>query len=1485
MVIYSDDDCISEIMRRLSVLLLSFLMVISGMTNVFAAASDEALDYQTWTTADFTYADYEKRLYGCDYSRDFVIEGKVVSGFSESGLQKLEHNKDLVIPRTDNEGNALVGVGEGAFKNKGLTSVEFPSGMLVDYDDTLTHNVTKRGNFIIADSAFSGNNLTSVVLPSGVIAVLPNAFLNNKLTSVTLPRTIWWIENQAFAKNQISKVGFPSTCDFQLEIHGIAFGNNRIKSVKLPYYTAVVNKTSFVFNPGMEALASDAPSKYKTYTDLNGESQTAGLVYMYTDNPKLADMDRIHHDGKTVESQYSYVQRLVINEGTDNPDPDPGENPGSGDNSGSGEGSDPTPDPGEADWALSDFVIEGTCIKGLSEKGIAKRASQSILVLPEKNSSGEYITEIGAAAPGGTGLFASKDEKFSIVELPSRLEVIGDFAFQDSGIKECAFPHKLKTIGLNAFSMNNLESVILPDSVTSLGKGAFATNKTIKAISLSKGLTEIPDAAFGCSDAKNYMTGLTQITIPEGITRIGQRAFAGNNFHSITIPSTVKEIGAYAFSTKNYLKDPCKVTLNEGLEIIGDDAFRNKVIDTIIMPESVKKMGKNTFRKEYSDGSSGIITEVILTSEAQFSDQESFPENAAFHKFTLIDASGWLPSDFTSDALSDTEAVITGLSDEGILKAKVLTSLTVPSLDTGRKSVVAIAEGAFKDSSFCELNLPDTVQTIGAEAFKGNKLTVFNAPASLSTVEVSAFENNLLDEVNFVSACSDLTLKSKAFADNNLVYVGLPDSIRSVSGDCFEENKGSFGEVYIFVKNPASDASIANTSDGNSTCQKLSKAAAPDPSKPWDVNDFTWNDKYAAVTGWSDYGMVKRCYNKDMVIPCCTPSGVEITSIADNAFSVPDSEVEVTKFGIESPGGLTSVAIPSSVKRIGDKAFRQNALSEIDLKSVETIGAGAFYGNSIKTLSIPDTVTSMGDGCFATNSIDELTLSKSLKVIPMGCFSMNIRLENVVIPEGVTEIQQTAFAGARLTKLTIPSTVIRIGRKAFHLHHLTELTVPGNVKVVEESAFEGTYKETTLKTLVLEDGVEEIGKYAFKEGLLEQIDLPESLKALGDEPFLNNTGYNGSHIVRLNTHFKHHLDFASGSSYEVVYSEPGSGESGGSSGGAGEGGGGGGVPVEPSEDPISNSKGDSGSITTNVNLSDKVSAADGKVEVKVDSELGDKIVENAVNNTSAAVEINASAGNAGNAAKTAVSIPAKTYSDILAKTDAETVSIKTDAGTVVLDRAALIAVADKAGTEGDVKLIVETKENNRNKVEVSLKIETSNGAVSDFKGGNATVTVPVSEELAGKKIVCVYIDENGKYTKMEGKLASDGKSYTFTTGHFSTYAILEEAEADAVIDEQNKAEAPAVKVAKASVKLKAYKGGKLKVTASAKNATGYRVYYKKSTWKKYKTYTKGNIKTLNKTFKKLSKGKYTVKVKAFHKADDGKTTWGADSSIKKITVR
>lgn len=131
---------------------------------------------------------------------------------------------------------------------------------------------------------------------------------------------------------------------------------------------------------------------------------------------------------------------------------------------------------------------------------------------------------------------------------------------------------------------------------------------------------------------------------------------------------------------------------------------------------------------------------------------------------------------------------------------------------------------------------------------------------------------------------------------------------------------------------------------------------------------------------------------------------------------------------------------------------------------------------------------------------------------------MNIRLESVEIPNTVTEIGDTAFAGARLTSLTIPESVTKIGRKAFHLHHLSELTIPGNVKEIGESAFEGTYKATTLKSLTIEEGVEVIGKYAFKEALLETVLFPNSIKEVGEKPFLNNSGKDGSHVVEVTTY-------------------------------------------------------------------------------------------------------------------------------------------------------------------------------------------------------------------------------------------------------------------------------------------------------------------------------------------------------------------------------
>lgn len=1485
--------------RRWIALLLCFIMLMSDAIPVFATNVKNQSEV-VWTSKDFTYGTYEKDLYGCDYTRQIKVKGVAITGFSESGEEKLTKSKDLVIPSVDDEGYAIVGIAGSAFKGKGLTSVVFPTGMMVDYDDTITHKVTKRGNFVIAENAFSGNQLTSVVLPEGVIAVLSNAFMNNKIETVKLPKTIWWLETQAFSKNRITTVNFSTTCDFQLEMHGMTFANNFIKSVRLPDYTEVVNKDAFILNTGMEPIEATAKDTYKTYI-VDGVKHDAGVVYMYTDNAELEGKDRIHHTGKETASQKSYVQKLVVTNG-------------SGDTN--------------LLWNISDFTVDGTTITGLSNSGIDKRKTNKHLVIPEFNKDGQYITEIGSAPFGGYGLFASETEKFESVYLPSGVKIIGNFAFQNNGLKEVTFPSKLEKIGNVAFQTNNLTSVILPNSVTSLGSGAFATNPKLERISLSKGLTKIPDSAFGCSDGDNWMDKLTSIELHEGITEIGSRAFAGNNFSKIEIPSTVTSIGSYAFSTKNYLNGPCEVILQEGLKTIGADAFRNKVISEIELPTTVTKLHKNTFRKEYSDSTQALVTKVYVSSKTQYEDTKNFP-TSDYHKVYLTDTSVWTAEDFTygeesvalypaseySSTNNITVWVVKGFSEQGEGKLATNKELVIPAKDPTGRVVEGVGANAFKEKGITKLTLPEGVMTQHSEdfwktdatgiaqrgnfyilsgAFRKNKLTSLELPEGVIYVGGNAFKQNQLSRVIFPktlmfignasfaqnqiqllsfteSTDFALNIDTQAFAVNQISAVQLPVNTEKVTKWAFMQNTGmepvtsgtasekKGGIVYMYkadatgnyidhIDNKKSNVQklivgtipskytswnekdftydVAGTSitglsndgkdkikinprlelpkvgltgekivalgDGannvgifvysegdknytpasivlpdsltkigkwtfalNATLtyeaemkainlpdglveigqtafqnSKLESVSIPDsvttmgigsftgsanlkevklsrnvevipqsafasaielkniaipegvkeigkqafagthveelslpstlveieqrafenhnlvtleipsnvknigkyafrvnqegytgklktlvlhegllsigqeafvgsaieevtlpsttvlstidkaadcifgnkskPAEPivvvrvsdeskvnayntsyannyshrvvydellgsgWNHKDFTYDEGTATITGWSESGQAKRTQLRELVLPDTTPDGKTIVAVGEGAFKIPDNEVVITKFGIYSPNGMRSVKLPNGIQTIGKEAFSQNALTEVDLKSVTEIGYRAFYGNDLVKVQIPDTVTKLGDGAFATNDIKELKLSSGVTIIPKGVFSMNIHLESIEIPDTVTEIGATAFVGARLTSLTIPKSVEKIGEKAFHLHHLSSLTIPGNVKEIGESAFEGTYKATTLTKLVIEEGVEYIGKFAFKEALLETVYLPNSIKKIGEKPFLNNSGKDGSHVVEIITKNYAHLSFVD-DSYSITY--------------------------------------------------------------------------------------------------------------------------------------------------------------------------------------------------------------------------------------------------------------------------------------------------------------------------------------------------------------
>ncbi len=241
---------------------------------------------------------------------------------------------------------------------------------------------------------------------------------------------------------------------------------------------------------------------------------------------------------------------------------------------------------------------------------------------------------------------------------------------------------------------------------------------------------------------------------------------------------------------------------------------------------------------------------------------------------------------------------------------------------------------------------------------------------------------------------------------------------------------------------------------------------------------------------------------------------------------------------------------------------------------------------------------------------------------------------------------------------------------------------------------------------------------------------------------------------------------------------------------SGGGGGGGGLPATPN-DQVTQS-GDS----TTADLSGSTVSKGGETTTTVDQTTADKLVDKAVSNNSEEVIIHAEMKNSSAASSTKsaeVTLPAETLGAIAEKTDADVV-IKTDVAEVKLDNKAAEAIAQQAkaaaetaGRDETVSISAEKVKEGAKEVRFVLKVATSGGKViSGFNGGSVSVTVNVPMSLSSKKIVCVYIDGQGHYHKVEGKLNPDG-TFTFTTSHFSTYSVMAQEDADKAIEDQKEA--------------------------------------------------------------------------------------------------
>ncbi len=219
------------------------------------------------------------------------------------------------------------------------------------------------------------------------------------------------------------------------------------------------------------------------------------------------------------------------------------------------------------------------------------------------------------------------------VVIPEGVETVGSEAFYEcEGMKSLTLPNSLRTIRSEAFAACvRLTSVVVPEGVRVIENQAFMSCTGMTGIHLPATLEklggEYPGDAFERSDVLgcNHLTsvnvtaggkyfsskdgllynadgselifcprGLTDVTIPEGIEKIGDHAFFYCRIlEKVNLPSSLTEIGANGFGICEKLTS---IVIPDGVTSIGDSAFASAAsLNEVTLPSSLVTIGDTAF--------------------------------------------------------------------------------------------------------------------------------------------------------------------------------------------------------------------------------------------------------------------------------------------------------------------------------------------------------------------------------------------------------------------------------------------------------------------------------------------------------------------------------------------------------------------------------------------------------------------------------------------------------------------------------------------------------------------------------------------------------------------------------------------------------------------------------------------------------------------------------------------------------------------------
>lgn len=616
-------------------------------------------------------------------------------------------------------------------------------------------------------------------------------------------------------------------------------------------------------------------------------------------------------------------------------------------------------------------------------------------------------------------------------------------------------------------------------SVIAIGNNAFEDCSILTKINIPSSVKTVGDEAF------IYCAALEEIVVPSSVEIIGENAFAFcSGMKKAVIGNGVKTVGASAFRRCSTLE---KVSLGKSVETVGEQAFaycgslrwvyfigEKPEVASDAFKRSVASTTNKTITIYYNSAKSswygiggwkdnvGFVTKLYLTQTEGYTDEADWIKYINWYVYDqgdiiYLDENGY---DFQGNKYScenGTATLVLYDETENITGGDIC----IPSkvfFNTSEYSVNAIGANLFKDcKTLTRISIGDNISVIGSNAFENcTNLISVTYGSGLTTINSTAFKNcTSLRELYFkgevptsVQSDSFSGVPSDAFVvryngkttwaakwQNFTVYIC--DILTAIDNTSyFKDEAGVFYTVLSAEdKKAIVGKKISTTAEDPENAQNTGYAGTGDIT----IADFVdINGEMYMVSGLDRFAFFKS----------------KISSITLGRF---------IGYGMtdEQPG-------------IWDCTFRQSS----DLKSVSVSDENKVYYSANGVLYKYDKT---------------LTTTPTLLML----YPRAKEGTSFTVPNGVTSIDQYAFAGQNNLQTVNLNGVVTVGDHAFANCINIKTATMNSVRTVEKQAFyncsslsavdfskidtignQAFYGCASLSTVSL-NGIKEIGKQAF----------------------------------------------------------------------------------------------------------------------------------------------------------------------------------------------------------------------------------------------------------------------------------------------------------------------------------------------------------------------------------------------------------------------